>query len=73
MLSTVPMGACRPCPISPEGTAMESMPAPASPVTVGVDTHLDTHGAAVIDQAGRLLDTQAFAGLDPRLCRPGHR
>ena len=40
---------------------MESMPAPASPVTVGVDTHLDQHVAAVVDQAGRLLDTQAFA------------
>ena len=39
---------------------MESMPAPESAVTVGVDTHLDTHVAAVIDQAGRLLDTQAF-------------
>jgi transposase len=39
---------------------MESMPAPPIPVTVGVDTHLDTHVAAVIDQAGRLLDTQAF-------------
>jgi transposase len=39
---------------------MESMPAPAIPVTVGVDTHLDTHVAAVIDQAGRLLDTQTF-------------
>jgi transposase len=39
---------------------MESMPAPESAVTVGVDTHLDTHLAAVIDQAGRLLDTQAF-------------
>src|SRR4029450_10868807 len=51
---------------------MESMPAPESPVTVGVDTHLDTHLAAVIDQAGRLLATQAFAALDPRLCRPGH-
>src|SRR5215207_3613383 len=54
------MGACRPCPSSPEGTAMQSMPAPQSAVTVGVDTHLDTHVAAVIDQAGRLLDTQAF-------------
>jgi transposase len=40
---------------------MESMPAPASLVTVGVDTHLDQHVAAVVDQAGRLLDTQAFA------------
>ena len=40
---------------------MESMPAPATLVTVGVDTHLELHVAAVIDQAGRLLDTQAFA------------
>ena len=42
---------------------MESMPAPAIAVTVGVDTHLDTHVAAVIDQAGRLLDTRP---LPPR-------
>jgi transposase len=40
---------------------MESMPAAIPPVTVGVDTHLDQHVAAVVDQAGRLLDTQAFA------------
>src|SRR5829696_1699754 len=39
---------------------MESMPAPISPVTVGVDTHLETHVAAVIDQAGRLCGTQGF-------------
>ena len=39
---------------------MESMPAPASVVTVGVDTHLDLHVAAVLDQNGRLLATQAF-------------
>ena len=39
---------------------MESMPAPAIPVTVGVDTHLDQHVAAVVDQAGRLCGTQAF-------------
>ncbi len=39
---------------------MESMPAPTVPVTVGVDTHLEVHVAAVIDQAGRLLGTQAF-------------
>jgi hypothetical protein len=60
VLSTVPMGACRPCPISPEGTVMESMPAPESAVTVGVDTHLDSHVAAAIDQAGRLLDTNRW-------------
>ena len=40
---------------------MESMPAAAPPVTVGVDTHLETHVAAVVDQTGRLLDTKAFA------------
>jgi hypothetical protein len=33
---------------------MQSMPAPATPVTVGVDTHLELHVAAVIDQTGRL-------------------
>jgi transposase len=60
VLSTVLTGACRPCPISPEGTAMESMPAPTAPVTVGVDTHLDLHVAAVLDHTGRLLGTQAF-------------
>ena len=60
MLSAVPMGACRPCPISPEGTTLESVTVPAAPVTVGVDTHLDLHVAAVVDQAGRLLATQGF-------------
>src|SRR5687767_6469905 len=55
------MGACRPCPSSPEGTVMESMPASESAVTVGVDTHLDQHVAAVVDQAGRLCGTKAFA------------
>jgi transposase len=40
---------------------MESMPAAIPPVPVGVDTHLDQHVAAVVDQAGRLLATQAFA------------
>ena len=39
---------------------MESMPAAAPPVTVGVDTHLETHVAAVVDQAGRLLGTKGF-------------
>jgi transposase len=40
---------------------LESMPAPARTVTVGVDTHLEFHVAAVVDQAGRLLGSQAFA------------
>jgi transposase len=29
-------------------------------VTVGVDTHTDVHVAAVLDQAGQLLATEAF-------------
>jgi hypothetical protein len=44
-----------------EGTTLESMPALAPPVTVGVDTHLDLHLAAVVDQTGRLLGTKEFA------------
>jgi transposase len=39
---------------------MESMPAPATPVTVGVDPHLEVHVAAVVDQTGWLLGTQGF-------------
>jgi transposase len=39
---------------------MQSMTAPTAPVTVGVDTHLDLHVAAVLDHTGRLLDTQGF-------------
>ena len=45
---------------------MESMPAPESAVTVGVDTHLDTHVAAVVDQAGRLLDVLPIEVVDVR-------
>jgi transposase len=37
------------------------MPAPTPPVTVGVDTHLDVHLAAVLDHTGRRCGTQAFA------------
>jgi transposase len=39
---------------------VESMTAPTAPVTVGVDTHLDLHVAAVLDHTGRLCGTQAF-------------
>ena len=39
---------------------MESMTASTAPVTVGVDTHLDTHVAAVLDHTGRLCGTQGF-------------
>ncbi|HET7517001.1 MAG TPA: hypothetical protein VFN05_04750 [Actinomycetes bacterium] len=50
---------------------MESMPAPASPVTVGVDTHLDLHMAAALDQAGPLCGTQALRPR-PVAMSPGH-
>ena len=36
------------------------MPVAIPPVTVGVDTHLDQHMAAVVDQTRRLLDTKSF-------------
>jgi hypothetical protein len=49
---------------------MESMPAAATPVTVGVDTHLETHVAAVIDQTAAWHPS--VSGLDPRLCRLDH-
>jgi transposase len=39
---------------------VQSMTAPAAPVTVGVDTHLDLHVAAVLDPTGRLVATQGF-------------
>ena len=39
---------------------MESMPAPTALVTIGVDTHLETHVAAVVDQTGRRCGSQAF-------------
>jgi transposase len=39
---------------------LESMTVPTALVTVGVDTHLDLHVAAVLDHTGRLLATQAF-------------
>jgi len=37
------------------------MAAPTAPVTVGVDTHLDLHMAAVLDHTDRLLGTKEFA------------
>jgi transposase len=40
---------------------MKSMPAAAIAVPVGVDTHLDQHVAAVVDQTGRLLEHPDFA------------
>ena len=66
MLSTVPMGCVPSLSDQAEGTVMESMPAPESAVTVGVDTHLDTHVAAVVDQAGRLLDVLPIEVVDVR-------
>ena len=37
-------------------TIVEATPS----VTGGVDTHLDVHVAAVLDEVGRLLDTASF-------------
>ena len=39
---------------------MPRMAKQALPVTGGVDTHADVHVAAVVDQVGRVLGTEAF-------------
>ena len=39
---------------------MSRMAKIAGPVTGGVDTHADTHVAAVVDQVGRVLGTESF-------------
>ena len=39
---------------------MTTIAAPMSGVTVGVDTHLDIHVAAVLDGLGRLLGSAGF-------------
>ena len=54
------MGACRPVRSARKERPLESMPAPTALVTVGVDTHLQVHVAAVVDQTGRLLDARGF-------------
>jgi transposase len=38
--------------------ALPTPPDPAALVTLGVDSHADTHAAAALDQAGRLLGTR---------------
>lgn len=41
------------------------------PVTGGVDTHLDVHVAAVVDQVGGVLGVESFPRAVPRTnCRP---
>ena len=40
--------------------ALPTLPDPAALVTLGVDTHADTHVAAALDQAGRLLGTRTI-------------
>ena len=37
------------------------MKAPTGLITSGVDTHLDVHAAATLDQVGGLLGTASFA------------
>jgi transposase len=39
---------------------MDSMTGPALGIVVGVDAHIDTHDAAVLDACGRLLGTRTF-------------
>ncbi len=40
---------------------MTKMPHPPRPVTGGVDTHLDSHVAVVVDEVGRVIGTESFA------------
>ena len=40
--------------------ALPTLPDPAALVTLGVDTHADTHVAAALDHAGRLLGTRTI-------------
>lgn len=48
-----------------EGMAMSTMTQPTRRVIGGVDTHKDTHVAAVVDDAGRILGVAAFPN-DPK-------
>ncbi len=59
VLSARPAGACRPTGIS-ERTAVTSMTHQPLEVTAGVDTHGETHHAAVIDRLGRHLADREF-------------
>ena len=45
---------------SSEGMAMPTMTDLSRPVTVGVDTHADVHVAAVLDEAGRILEVTSI-------------
>jgi transposase len=60
VLSTVLTGACRPCPVSPEGTAVGGHGSPNGTSHHGVDAHLGLHVAAVLDRTGRPCGTQGF-------------
>jgi hypothetical protein len=40
--------------------ALPTLPDPAALVTLGVDTHAETHVAVALDHAGRLLGTRAI-------------
>jgi transposase len=62
-LSALPGWCVPPCPVTNDKTTMPPItPEEAAiiDVTGGVDTHQDTHTAAVIDQVGRVLGTQQF-------------
>lgn len=66
VLSVVPAGGCNP--IGVERKATTSMANEKTVVTGGVDTHKDTHVAAVIDERGKVLDTASFGAT-----RKGYR
>src|SRR3954454_15761200 len=59
-----PAGACRPCPIDSNRTAMTTMTHRQArhevDVTGGVDTHQDTHAVAAVDPVGRVLGSAQF-------------
>lgn len=59
VLSARPAGACRPTGIS-ERTAVTSMTDQCLEVTGGIDTHGETHHAAVVDRLGRHLADHEF-------------
>lgn len=42
-------------------TGPNELPSPATKFYVGVDTHIDTHTVAILDAAGRTLETSAHA------------
>ena len=57
-MSVVPLGAVSPQPKCNEGMTVTTL---ARSITGGVDTHLDVHVAAALDERGALLGVESFA------------